>query len=803
MRVWSKGLVEGNRIFFKVKPKKFVEVFLNSMSVRIRDCVFRKIGILLMFCLYNLDGLAQAVCPTVPDFMDLHQPWVTATYGNTKDPYAQIGIVEGRHTIISEQGKDINTGRKLAFLPEEISKVIRLGNDKSGGEAESLTYRFIVDRERPVLLLNFAVVLEDPHHDAWDQPRFVMQVLDRNGRLLEACTEYDVSAKEGIEGFHSYLKDFYLPVRWRDWTSVGTDLSAYAGEEVQVRFITYDCELSGHFGYAYFYASCISARLSVHDCKMDGFELAAPDHFASYAWSNGETERISKWDKGGSVPDITCEVISVTGCRFSLYSSVVEPENMPAKDTLIYDTVCEGENYEKHAFKLSSLERSGTFTHTFVDVSDCSATREVTTTLALQVVQKYMWVEDWICEGEDYNRYGFQLQKRAPGNYKDTLQLSYSGRCGSYRVLDLHVASSRIQPRVLVGDVSPCGGEAVTYRTSLSVSGDRYEWEYPGELSVVGNETMPEITVRFPETGWKDTLKLHIINGCGMTEAVLPVTALPAYHFVYKDSTCVGLPFQKYGFQLAPKQETDSYTEIIYAKTVQGCDSIRILNLEVFDVPQVKLLLKDSVFCSPREITLTPSLEKNKNRRVGVGDVLCTDNSVVNVAEYKKGGKVAKGIVFWVDSSGKHGWAVDVWQFPDKLRWGQNPDLPLKRYNMLSDALGDFDGKENTQKVIDQGNAEKYPAIYTVVSREGNWYVPAAGQLDILLVSYPTVNRSLAEVGGIPLTMTKDASYWSSSLGIRDEHFVWTVKIDSGVEFYWDDVSMILPFFYVRGICNF
>lgn len=42
------------------------------------------------------------------------------------------------------------------------------------------------------------------------------------------------------------------------------------------------------------------------------------------------------------------------------------------------------------------------------------------------------------------------------------------------------------------------------------------------------------------------------------------------------------------------------------------------------------------------------------------GDVLCTDGSTVKAADYAGGSKTARGVVFYVDTTGQHGWAVKL-----------------------------------------------------------------------------------------------------------------------------------------------
>jgi hypothetical protein len=183
-------------------------------------------------------GVFAVAGATCPDFTSLSGSSVEAYTGNTSNPFASLGVVSGRHTVITAQGDDPNTGGALKLLPPGESRVIKLGNEQTGAEAEALVYRFTVDKDNAVLLLKFAVVLEDPNHDIMAQPRFVVRVTDSDGNLTEECAEYDVRAGADIPGFQTYQKSSYETIRWRDWTNVGLDLSRYIGQEVQVQFIT-------------------------------------------------------------------------------------------------------------------------------------------------------------------------------------------------------------------------------------------------------------------------------------------------------------------------------------------------------------------------------------------------------------------------------------------------------------------------------------------------------------------------------------------------------------------------------------
>ena len=48
------------------------------------------------------------------------------------------------------------------------------------------------------------------------------------------------------------------------------------------------------------------------------------------------------------------------------------------------------------------------------------------------------------------------------------------------------------------------------------------------------------------------------------------------------------------------------------------------------------------------------------SQTVHIGDILCTDGSTVSLDEYAASGRTAEGIVFYVDKSGEHGWAVNL-----------------------------------------------------------------------------------------------------------------------------------------------
>ena len=98
------------------------------------------------------------------------------------------------------------------------------------------------------------------------------------------------------------------------------------------------------------------------------------------------------------------------------------------------------------------------------------------------------------------------------------------------------------------------------------------------------------------------------------------------------------------------------------------------------------------------------------------------------------------------------------------VRWSYtNEDIPtLPNYQRFREAIYDFDGRENTRKIRQAGDASIYPAAWAVDFDHG-WYLPAAGQIRYLYSYIPEVNSSLNLVGGTPFILTNDWWLWAST----------------------------------------
>ena len=83
-----------------------------------------------------------------------------------------LGLVPGRHTIMTGSGTDPNTCDVVSVVAPGGLYSARLGNDSVGAGAESLTYIVNVTPTSTLFIYKYAVVLEDPGHSTNDQPVF-------------------------------------------------------------------------------------------------------------------------------------------------------------------------------------------------------------------------------------------------------------------------------------------------------------------------------------------------------------------------------------------------------------------------------------------------------------------------------------------------------------------------------------------------------------------------------------------------------------------------------------------------------
>ena len=223
---------------------------------------------------------------------------------------------------------------------------VRLGNALAGGQTESLKKTFVVDANSKAFLYSYAAVLENPlsmyYHTPAQRPSFTVRVLDNNGELLPGqCSYYTVySGKDSsyVSLNDTVCKDFHLDptggctatqFNYKNWTTVGIDLTAYMGQKITIEFTTRDCSLGGHFGYAYINAQCSSFEITSKFCpEQENDTLIAPSGYLNYTWMDPDGNVIGHGQevvlRNPKLNDIyTVSFTSVTGCSSFLKTQIV------------------------------------------------------------------------------------------------------------------------------------------------------------------------------------------------------------------------------------------------------------------------------------------------------------------------------------------------------------------------------------------------------------------------------------------------------------------------------------------------
>ena len=290
----------------------------------------------LLTLLFTLQLYSQSSCPN----SDFESGNLTGWQGQTGSccPIftSPSGIVDGRHTLMSGPGTDPNTCNTVTVVSPGGLYSARVGNERVGAEAETLSYRMTVTPSSSLFIYKYAVVLQDPGHNPGEQPRFQVKVLNAAGQLIDpTCGQYTVVAGAGLAGFVT-CPNPSGDVVYRDWTTVGLNLSAYMGQTITIEFETGDCSLGAHFGYAYVDAYCSPLQIGATFCSAAfAAQLTAPIGF-SYLWSTGETTQSITVTNPTAGLNYSCTLTSVTGCTVSI-STVLQLED-PTADFVMTNT---------------------------------------------------------------------------------------------------------------------------------------------------------------------------------------------------------------------------------------------------------------------------------------------------------------------------------------------------------------------------------------------------------------------------------------------------------------------------------
>jgi gliding motility-associated-like protein len=324
--------------------KKFLPLFIFSAILFSQNQVFSQVS----------------GCPNADFSQNSFVNWTGSTGSCCGINTPNIGIQPGQHDIMTG-GFDPAVGCiQLPTVPPGAAFSARVGDGTgTGAQAARLQYNFTVTPTSNLIIVQYAVVLQDAGHSVMSQPRFEIQLYDQAGNPIP-CTFYQEAAAQGIPGWGSCGS-----VAYKNWTTFGVEVTNYVGQTVTLDVATGDCSLGGHYGYAYVSAACSSLNLSALYCEngnSNSATLSAPAGFANYVWTDAAPP-YTQLGVGQTVyiPNITqdsvnCAITSSNGCVANLTTQVLPAEVI---GNIVDSNVCAGNQtllYNLTSFNNSAVD---------------------------------------------------------------------------------------------------------------------------------------------------------------------------------------------------------------------------------------------------------------------------------------------------------------------------------------------------------------------------------------------------------------------------------------------------------------
>lgn len=231
----------------------------------------------------------------------------------------------------------------------------------------------------------------------------------------------------------------------------------------------------------------------------------------------------------------------------------------PVYDTTFADSICYGENYNKHGFNIENPEVGMIYDTLFLEsVLGCDSIVR----LELYVASTFETAfTDTICHGESYDGHGFVYENPEVGTIFDTLFLTTTAGCDSIISLELFVAPT----------FDTLFTDTICFGESYSEHGF--------------NILNPEVGVTV------DTLFFTTVTGCDSI-AVLNLLVGAVYDSLISDVICYGEEYHKYGFDLDSLEVGTTY-DTLFLTSIVDCDST--VRLELYVAPTFETLFTDTI----------------------------------------------------------------------------------------------------------------------------------------------------------------------------------------------------------------
>ena len=303
---------------------------------------------------------------------------------------------------------------------------------------------------------------------------------------------------------------------------------------------------------------------------------------------------------------------ALTGCD-SIVQLHLTVQDIPPLE--FSDTVCQGENYDEYGFNLPKVMKDTIVCDTLKTRWGCDSIR----ILYLTVHPKHdTIVYDTVCQGEPYHGYGFNLTEAETSTEgtitRDSIYQSIHG-CDSTVHLNLFVGKSylfKTERKICQGDTvmwrgKPYDKERTYEETFTTVHGcdsvyrllltvhPVYDTVFPGEVCQ-GNDYSGygfHLPAVMRDTIVRDTLKT--LHGCDSI-CTLYLSVHPLHDTIVRDTACQGDDYHKHGVSLddiQPSAEGKPLTPTLPHQSIHGCDSTVHLSLTVH--PVYRYTIHDSI----------------------------------------------------------------------------------------------------------------------------------------------------------------------------------------------------------------
>lgn len=527
---------------------------------------------------------AMAACTNIDFEQGTLNGWTASTgYHPLFNPAGCCSSPGGAQAITSGSNTDFYGGFPTVCPGGTYS--LRLGDSINGGHADRIEQTFLVTNSNSNYSYKYAVVLEDPGHPVSEQPAFTVEMLDTNGNQIP-CTYYNVAAGQGIPGFQN--STVQSDVVYKPWTTVTVDLTPYMGQNITVRFTTYDCALGGHFGYAYIDGSCMPFfnTQNASFCSNSNVHLCAPAGFGAYNWAGpgiiGNTgNSCATVNVAGTY---TVQLTTVTGCVIPMTYNVASVQaptasfisnNQSCNGIITYTNTSTGTmllNIWNFGDGTTSTASSPTHTYSGVGTyinslsilatNGCSDTVSETVAILPKPVAQFVFTD--VCAASNVvftntsSYTGGSINSKwafgdgttsivlnpvhayaSGGNYNVQLLVTDTNSCKDsiikiVNIYDLPIASFNAN--------SVCPGSNTVFNNTSSVTGStlsNYAWDFTND-GIIDNTTQNPSTT-YPSSGTY-TASLQVISAQGCASSITNAVVVypdPVVSFSVIDA-CVG-----------------------------------------------------------------------------------------------------------------------------------------------------------------------------------------------------------------------------------------------------------------------